>query len=112
MSLRYRADRPFEVVARFPGSVTGTGTPAVWCFARDLLRDGLFRPAGLGDVRVRPQGPVTVVELHGCEGRAHLWIATSVLAEFVRASAALVPFGEEGRVADWDAGLAQLLQPE
>ena len=112
MELTYRAVRPLEVVARFPPSLTGTGTEAVWCFARDLLREGLFRCAGLGDVRVRPHGTLTVIELHGCEGRARLLAATGTLAEFVRASAELVPFGQEEPAVDWDAALAQLLQHE
>lgn len=48
----FRCDDPFAVSAVF----TAGGTQVLWTFARELLRDGLYAPAGGGDVMVAPAG--------------------------------------------------------
>ncbi|WP_443065138.1 SsgA family sporulation/cell division regulator [Streptomyces sp. NBC_00576] len=47
--LTYRVSDPYAVEARFRAEDQGE---TVWIFARDLLRDGLERANGLGDVTV------------------------------------------------------------
>lgn len=49
--LSYRTTDPYAVNITF--HVT-SASPVSWTFARDLLMEGLFRPAGHGDVRVWP----------------------------------------------------------
>lgn len=48
---------PFAVVVSFGG--------VEWRMARELLRDGLARPAGFGDIRIWPtHGPVGALFIH------------------------------------------------
>ncbi|MER7707836.1 SsgA family sporulation/cell division regulator [Kitasatospora sp. NPDC097605] len=107
----YHRDDPFAVSLEFLGAAAEAGT---WQFARDLLWEGLQRPAGTGDVRIWP--PCT------CHGRASLRIMLqgqdgSVLVDLParqlrrwlrRESFALVPRGTEGSLIDWDAELGGL----
>ncbi|MEV7185010.1 SsgA family sporulation/cell division regulator [Kitasatospora sp. NPDC093102] len=57
----YRSDDPLAVALEFLGPAAEAGT---WQFSRDLLWEGLQKPAGLGNVRIWP--PCT------CHGRASL----------------------------------------
>jgi hypothetical protein len=50
ITLAYDPAEPFAVIASFASSAS----EVCWYFARDLLRDGLASPAGLGDVRIFP----------------------------------------------------------
>ncbi|WP_406301569.1 SsgA family sporulation/cell division regulator [Streptomyces sp. NBC_00885] len=49
--LVYRTDDPYAVHVVFH---TDTDEPVEWCFARDLLIEGIFHPTGEGDVKVWP----------------------------------------------------------
>lgn len=49
--LVYRTDDPYAVHVTFH---TDTDRPVQWCFARDLLIEGLFDRTGQGDVKVWP----------------------------------------------------------
>ncbi|WP_306610676.1 SsgA family sporulation/cell division regulator [Streptomyces lunaelactis] len=49
--LVYRTDDPYAVRVAFH---TDSDTPVEWCFARDLLIEGVFQPTGQGDVRIWP----------------------------------------------------------
>ncbi|TQK50408.1 sporulation and cell division protein SsgA [Streptomyces sp. SLBN-118] len=49
--LVYRTDDPYAVHVSFH---TDTDEPVEWCFARDLLVEGIFHPTGEGDVKVWP----------------------------------------------------------
>jgi hypothetical protein len=51
MTFHYLADEPYSVRMVVH---TGSAPPVEWVFARDLLTDGLRRPAGLGDVQIWP----------------------------------------------------------
>ncbi|MFE6870901.1 SsgA family sporulation/cell division regulator [Kitasatospora sp. NPDC057692] len=107
----YRRDDPFAVALEFLGAAAEAGT---WQFSRELLWEGLQRPAGQGDVRIWP--PCT------CHGRASLRIMLqgedgSVLVDLParqlrrwlrRESFGLVPAGTEGTLIDWDAELGGL----
>ncbi|MFI2608925.1 SsgA family sporulation/cell division regulator [Kitasatospora sp. NPDC018619] len=106
--LGYRSDDPLAVALEFLGPAAEAGT---WLFSRDLLWDGLQRPAGLGDVRVWP--PCT------CHGRTALRLmlrgrdsvvlvdlpARPVRRWLRREAFALVPRGSEAALIDWTAEL-------
>ncbi|MET7619209.1 SsgA family sporulation/cell division regulator [Streptomyces sp. NPDC005408] len=49
--LVYRTDDPYAVHLSFH---TDSDVPVEWCFARDLLIEGVFHPTGQGDVKVWP----------------------------------------------------------
>ncbi|MFE2915435.1 SsgA family sporulation/cell division regulator [Kitasatospora indigofera] len=106
--LGYRSDDPMAVALEFLGPVAEAG---VWQFARDLLWEGLERPAGQGDIRVWP--PCT------CHGRSALRVmlrnrdavvlidlpSRQVRRWLRRDTFALVPLGAEADAIDWDSEL-------
>ncbi|MFE7588447.1 SsgA family sporulation/cell division regulator [Kitasatospora sp. NPDC057512] len=106
--LGYRSDDPIAVSLEFLGPAAEAG---VWRFSRDLLWEGLQRPAGQGDVRIWP--PCT------CHGRAALRVMLRNRDDVVlidlpsrqvrrwlrRETFALVPPGTEADAIDWDAVL-------
>lgn len=108
--LSYDASAPFEVSVTFdPDTV-----PVTWCFARDLLRQGVFAPAGEGDLRIWPcldsDGKDTVVfELRsGCDP-VLIGAPAPLMIEFLERSLAVVPAGEESSYLDLDSALNALL---
>lgn len=95
--LTYRVSDPYAVEARF--RVDGRDE-TVWIFARDLLKNGLERRNGLGDVAVWPgtgtQGePRVFVRLSSPEGTALLSAADADLRAFLAAASNLVSYGAE-----------------
>ena len=89
------------------GSVT-------WTFARELLADGVFHPAGDGDVQVWPclsnnGEAVVIVELCSPDGTALLQTDSRAVQRFVSAIYEAVPEGTESSHVSIDALLAQLL---
>ena len=86
-----------------------------WDFSRDLLADGLYAPAGEGDVQLWPCldtecRSVTMVELYGGTGsQALLQVASRDVRRFLDASYAAVPAGAEGRGVDLDEVVESLL---
>ncbi|MEU3567674.1 SsgA family sporulation/cell division regulator [Kitasatospora sp. NPDC036755] len=109
--LGYRSDDPFAVALEFLGPAAEGGT---WRFSRDLLWEGLQKPAGLGDVRIWP--PCT------CHGRASLRImlrnrdnvvlvdlpSRQVRRWLRREAFTLVPQGSESTLIDWPTELDDL----
>ncbi|MFJ1936763.1 SsgA family sporulation/cell division regulator [Kitasatospora sp. NPDC088160] len=99
--LVYRSRDPYAVELAF----TMSGTPPVhWTLARDLLTDGLTRPAGAGDARIRsdPAGAFTPasdrrvhLSLDPPQGQAHLTMPWSDLEAFVTATRKIVAPGRE-----------------
>jgi hypothetical protein len=85
-----------------------SGGLVVWSLARDLLTDGLSRPAGVGDVRMLPGARRIRVELSSPTGRAALFFVRDDLAEAIAATERLVPRGAESARIDWDGELARL----
>lgn len=86
--------------------------PVHWTFARDLLVEGQYEPAGDGDVHVwpclSPSGEaVVIVELCAPLGETMLQFPTRAVQEFVHSSTEVVPLGQEQ--VDVDAWLDQLL---
>ncbi|MGV9652157.1 SsgA family sporulation/cell division regulator [Streptomyces sp. NPDC003554] len=95
--LTYRASDPYAVEARFRA---GDEDETMWVFARDLLRNGLERRSGLGDVTVWPgigvQGdPRVFVRLSSPEGKALLSATKADLQAFLDATGNLVDYGAE-----------------
>jgi hypothetical protein len=86
--------------------------PVTWTFARDLLVEGQYEPAGDGDVHVWPclsacGEAVVIVELCSPTGEALLQFPTRAVQDFVYASLDAVPAGAEE--VDVDGWLEQLL---
>lgn len=107
--LEYSRTEPYGITATFR---VGTGAGVQWLFARDLLIEGLIGAAGEGDIRIAPDDTAagtTVVELRSPDGSAILAVSTESLAEFLRATYAVVGVGEEPGAADFDGELSVLL---
>lgn len=107
--LAYDSGAPYELTATFE-----TGDDAVtWVFARDLVRDGMTGPSGLGDVVVWPSrgagGEVVCLALSSPSGRALLEADRAALADFLRRTDEAVPPGSEPDHLDVDGLLSALL---
>ncbi len=86
-----------------------------WTFARDLLADGVFEPAGEGDVQVWPclsgRGEaVVVIELISPSGTAMLETPSRGMQRFLDEVHALVPRGQESAHLSLDLLLVRLLK--
>ncbi|MEY2247253.1 SsgA family sporulation/cell division regulator [Streptomyces sp. BF23-18] len=116
--LTYRASDPYAVEARFRAD---SEDETVWTFARDLLRDGLERTAGLGDVLVwpdaNPQGPPRVyLRLTSPDGTATLSAADLDVRAFLEAATKLVSYGCEHTflqpaLRDLESTIGELARP-
>lgn len=108
-TLSYDAHEPFAVTATFR---TGEGD-ITWVFARDLLRDGLTRPAGEGDIVIRPahpsRGALIILTLNSPSGSARLEGSREDLRAFVAEMYDLVPDGAEWPYLEIDSVIAELL---
>ena len=110
VELSYDAADPFAVVAVFDTD----GERINWTFARDLLRLGLFEPAGDGDIHLWPStdasGEETVIiELCSPDGESTLQTPAVTIASFLDATSRVVPFGTESSYVDIDALVAGIL---
>ena len=113
--LSYDSADPFAVRIAFgevgsPGHAEDDGV--TWLVGRDLLRAGLDRPAGDGDVRVWPASAtadVLFLHLRAPSGEALFEVSRATLAAFLQATEALVPAGSETAAFDLDDELATLL---
>jgi hypothetical protein len=86
--------------------------PVHWTFARELLAEGQYEPAGDGDVHVWPclsacGEAVVIVELCSPVGETLLQFPSRAVQDFVYASYDAVPVGRE--TVDVDGWLEQLL---
>lgn len=108
--LVYDPRDPFAVTAVFkPGA-----QDVVWTFGRELLTDGLFEPAGDGDVHVWPclddhGHAVVIIELCSPDGEALVQARTGDVQTFIDRMNALVPSVEAAGLVDVDAAIAQIL---
>ena len=73
--------------------------------SRDLLRDGLSQPTGLGDIKIYPTSKGLLVELHSPSGRASLVAPVGPVAEFVKAIYEFVAEGAEDEYFSVEAEL-------
>jgi len=89
-----------------------------WTFARDLLVDGLFEPAGEGDVVVFPfvdpetGSAATVLGLRSPDGEFMSQVPQQALQSFVRATLDSVPVGTESELIDLDRLVDLLVAPQ
>ena len=89
-----------------------------WTFARDLLIDGLFEPAGEADVFVFPfldpdtGSAVTVLGLRSPGGEFMAQLPQQALQAFVRAMLDSVPVGAESDLIELDRLVDLLVAPQ
>lgn len=108
-TLRYTSADPFAVHIDFPARMSAGGESARWMFARTLLDEGLDAPAGIGAVRIRPQGRSrTVMELRSPLGMAVIRFGTAALQRFLLRSYDVVEPGSEDLGPVLDRGLTSL----
>jgi hypothetical protein len=113
--LSYEASDPFAVQITFGNSGSGPRTAddgVTWLMGRELLRTGLDRPAGDGDVRVWPASAtadILFLHLRAPSGEALFELSRATLAAFLQETEALVPTGSETAILDLDHELATLL---
>ncbi|MFK0154193.1 SsgA family sporulation/cell division regulator [Streptomyces sp. NPDC090493] len=84
-----------------------------WRFARELLDQGLVAPAGIGDVRITPIGPLQnrrlSIELETLDGYARLEGPTASVRAWLVKTFEVVPAGRESESVDIDGFLDELL---
>jgi hypothetical protein len=117
--LGYDPHDPYAVQISFGEVGTGPdGSPApaeggiTWLLARELLRTGLDRPAGDGDVRVWPAhsaADVLFLHLRAPSGEALFELSRGAVAAFLRHTDTMVPPGTEGALLGLDDELHALL---
>jgi hypothetical protein len=86
-----------------------------WTFARELLAEGLYHPAGDGDVQIWPclsssGEAVVMIELISPDGQALLQAPSRDVHGFVTSSLEVLPMGQESGHLAMDALISQLLQ--
>ena len=111
--LQYDPRDPYAVTTVFR---TGT-TQVRWTFGRDLLCEGLYEPAGDGDVHVWPcldsQGhAVVIIELCSPDGEALVQARTGDLTNFVSRMTAAVEPGTESALMDVDAAISAIFHTD
>jgi hypothetical protein len=109
----YRMNNPYAVTLEVPCACTDL-PPVTRELSRELLWEGTWRPAGLGDVRFWPpscrcgDGQLSLL-LMGVETTALLEVPLSTLRTWLVAdSFTMVPAGSESRLIDWDTVLEHL----
>ncbi|TLW93538.1 SsgA family sporulation/cell division regulator [Saccharomonospora piscinae] len=108
--LSYAPSAPFTVSLAFR---VDSEEWVEWEFSRDLLITGLHAPAGIGDIRIRPDLPapddaLLVIELESPDGYAAVEIDRGDVQEFVEATLSRVPLGYESERLDLDAVITSL----
>lgn len=110
VELRYETCDPYAVRLTFhlPGDA-----PVTWAFGRELLIDGVGRPCGDGDVRIAPAEVDTLgevlIRLQVGVDQALFRSSAAPLIAFLDRTDKLVPLGQEGAHADFDAHLEEAL---
>jgi hypothetical protein len=111
--LHYDPRDPFAVTTVFM-----TGASQVrWTFGRDLLCEGLYEPAGDGDVHVWPcldsdGRAVVIIELCSPDGEALVQAKTGDLSTFVDRMSNAVEPGTESDHLDVDAAISAIFSAE
>lgn len=107
--LSFHADEPFAVTVAFR---TERGRWVEWTFARDLLVIGLEDPAGLGDVRVRPDlsedEAMLTLEIESPDGYASFELEREDVEAFLTSTYELVPPGSENEYFDIEALIEEI----
>jgi hypothetical protein len=111
--LHYDPRDPYAVTTVFM-----TGSSQVrWTFGRDLLAQGIYEPAGDGDVHVWPcldsaGRAVVILELCSPDGEALMQAKTGELSTFVERTSQVVEPGSESAHIDVDAAIDAILAAE
>lgn len=107
--LMYRADDPFTVSLAFRVDARDW---VEWDFSRELLLAGLTEPAGIGDIRLRPDlatdEAYLVLELESPDGYAVVELEIADVRRFADATTAIVPPGTEAERLDLDRLIDEL----
>jgi hypothetical protein len=107
-TMRYDRSDPFAVTLDIHSSPT---TVVTWTFARDLLHEGVYAPAGEGDVEIWPAnlhgGPLSLA-VSSPTGRALFELPRKKVSAFLAHTYAVVPLGAESQHFDVDAFIAPL----
>lgn len=111
--LHYDPTDPYAVSTVF---LTGH-SPVRWTFGRELLAEGLYEPAGDGDVHVWPcldcdGHAVVIIELCSPDGEALVQARTGDLSSFVERTTKAVPLGSETEYVDMNATISAILAAE
>jgi Streptomyces sporulation and cell division protein, SsgA len=111
--LSYDPQDPYAVTAIFQTS----RSEVAWTFGRDLLCQGLYEPAGDGDVHVWPcldadGHAVVIIELSSPDGEALVQARTGELRAFVDRMCQAVKPGTESAHLDVDATITAILEAE
>ncbi|MFF8902531.1 SsgA family sporulation/cell division regulator [Streptomyces lydicus] len=113
-TLHYSPDTPHCVEVTF--ALGGDHAPVTWNLGRELLRDGLSGPAGIGDVQIGPTdlpSRTLRLRLHSPHGTAEFSLPGQALGDFLRRTAKVVPYGREaetpGFLTNLDHALASML---
>ncbi|MET7484970.1 SsgA family sporulation/cell division regulator [Streptomyces sp. NPDC005538] len=110
VELGYETCDPYAVRLTFhlPGDA-----PVTWAFGRELLIDGVGGPCGEGDVHIAPVDPDTLgevlIRLQVGSDQAVFRTGAAPLVTFLDRTDRLVPLGQEGALADFDAHLDETL---
>ncbi|GGN03159.1 hypothetical protein GCM10011578_025890 [Streptomyces fuscichromogenes] len=110
VELRYETCDPYAVRLTFhlPGDA-----PVTWAFGRELLIDGVGRPCGEGDVHIAPADSEVLgevlIRLQVGGDQAVFRSSAPPLVAFLDRTDKLVPLGQEGSLADFDAHLDEAL---
>ncbi|MFI9081457.1 SsgA family sporulation/cell division regulator [Streptomyces sioyaensis] len=106
----YRADDPFAVCVTFHGNSDST---VHWRFARELLMEGMIRPAGHGNVRVWPAESescrVLCVALRSLDVQAIVTMPIAPIETWLERTLHVVALGSESEQLGIDAELRRLL---
>ena len=112
--LTYELSEPFAVGIVFGGSGDDADDDGVqWLLSRDLLRAGLSRPAGEGDVRLWPArtgSDAVFLQLRAPSGEALFEVSRPEVFDFLAQTERLVARGREADLLQVDEELQALLQ--
>ncbi|ANN22364.1 SsgA family sporulation/cell division regulator [Amycolatopsis orientalis] len=107
--LSFHVDEPYAVTVSFR---TERGRWVEWTFARELLAAGLTDPAGLGDVRVRPDlsedEAMLTLEIESPDGYASFELEREDVESFLESTYDLVPLGSESEYFDIEALIEEI----
>jgi hypothetical protein len=99
---------PFAVALRFMVGRDEDGD-VVWVLSRTVLAQGLWHPAGMGDVHVHPDGCSVLLWLGSPSGRAVFVFDAGELADFLACTDAVFASAERVWRAGMDTAITGLL---
>ncbi|WP_414936267.1 SsgA family sporulation/cell division regulator [Amycolatopsis sp. cmx-11-51] len=107
--LSFHVAEPYAVTVSFR---TERGRWVEWTFARELLAAGLTDPAGLGDVRVRPDlsedEAMLTLEIESPDGYASFELEREDVESFLGSTFELVQLGSESEYFDVEALIEEI----